>query len=305
VVELARRQYGVVARTQLLAAGVSSSTIGRMLAAGWLTRVHAGVYLVAGHPLSQPARWMAGVLAGGPEAILSHASAGALWEIVERVPGPVHVTAPSGRHKRRGLVLHRIPVPDGHRTTHKRIPVTTPSRTLLDLAAILSPRRLERAVETADRLGLLYLPELDRLCISSRGRKGAGRLRSLLDQFRPLPETRSALERRFLAFCRDAGLPEPAVNVPVAGLEVDFWWPEASLVVELDGYAFHRGRASFEGDRKRDALLQLAGQRVVRITQRRLADDAASVLAELQQLLGIRRTPTGARPFTPWQHRAR
>jgi very-short-patch-repair endonuclease len=287
VAQWARRQYGAVARRQLLAAGVSGGAIGRMLRSGWLTPLHAGVYLVAGHPLTQPTRWMAAVLAAGADAALSHTSAGAHWELVDPIPGPVHVTAPVGGRRRRGIVFHRAPDLDRFRTVHKRIPVTTPSRTLLDLATALSPRRLERAVATADRLGLLYLPELDRLCEASRGRKGTGTLRSLLAQYRPLPETRSDLERRFLRLCRDAGLPEPAVNVPVAGLEVDFWWPEARLVVELDGYAFHRGRASFEGDRKRDARLQLAGQRVVRITQRRLADDAAAVLAELQQLLGI------------------
>jgi very-short-patch-repair endonuclease len=286
VVELASRQHGVVARRQLLAAGVSSAAVGRMITSGWLTRLHAGVYLVAGRQLDPLARRMAAVLAAGSEAVLSHTSAGALWEIVEQVPGPVHVTVRSGRRRRRGIILHRDSDLDRFRTVHKRIPVTTPSRTILDLAAILSPRRLQQAAETADRRGLLDTPELTHLCEATRGRKGTGRLRSLLARHQPLPETRSELERRFLRLCRDAGLPWPAVNVPVAGLEVDFLWRAARLVVELDGYAFHRDRASFERDRRRDAALQLAGHRVVRITHRRLAEDAASVQAELKALLG-------------------
>jgi very-short-patch-repair endonuclease len=153
---------------------------------------------------------------------------------------------------------------------------------------MLSLRRLERAVENADRLRLLDISELGRVCEHGQGRKGSGNLRSLLAQYHPLPETRSELERRFLRVCREAGLPPPAVNVPVAGLEVDFLWPAAGLVVELDGYAFHHDRASFERDRRRDATLQAAGYRVVRITHWRLANDAASVVAELGVMLGPR-----------------
>jgi very-short-patch-repair endonuclease len=287
-VELGRRQHGVVARWQLLDAGVSSAAIGRMLRAGWLTRLHAGVYLIASHLLTQPTRWMAAVLAGGAGAVLSHVSAGAHWEIIDPIGGPTHVTASGGGRHRLGIVFHRAVDLDPFRTVHKRIPVTNPSRTVLDLAAVLSPNRLERAVETADRLGLLDLTQLTRLCESSPGRKGTAPLRLLLAKYHPLPETRSELERRFLRLCRDSGLPQPAVNVPLAGLEVDFLWAEPRIVVELDGYAFHGDRASFERDRRRDAMLQTAGYRVVRITHRRLAQEAASVVAELQVLLELR-----------------
>jgi len=275
-----------MARRQLLAAGVSSSAITRLLAAGWLTPLHAGVYVVAGHPLTQPTRWMAAVLAGGRGAVLSHTSAGGLWALFDPIPGPVHVTASGGGRSRRGIVFHRARDLDGHRTVRDRIPVTSPSRTLLDLAAILSLGRLERAVETADRLRLLDLDELRHLCEASQGRKGAARLGSLLALYRPLPETRSELERRFLRFCREAGLPPPAVNVPLLGFEVDCLWPAERVAVELDSYEFHRNRASFESDRRRDSRLQSAGYRVVRVTHRRLANDAGSMLAELRALLG-------------------
>jgi very-short-patch-repair endonuclease/predicted transcriptional regulator of viral defense system len=289
VVDVAQGQHGVVARRQLLAAGVSSQAVGRMIASGWLVRMHPGVYAVAGIPHSPQAHWMAAVLAGGPRALLSHASGAALWRIVDPIPGPVHVTTPGGRHRRRGIVFHRDPGLDRAATVNQRIRVTTPSRTILDLAGALSAGRLERALEAADRHALLDVGELTRLCDAARGRKGTARLRLMLVRYRPLPEARSELERRFLRLCRESVLPQPAVNVPVAGLEVDFLWPEQRLVVELDGFEFHRGRASFERDRSRDATLQLAGYRVLRLTYRRLVDEPHGVVADVSRALASAR----------------
>lgn len=301
VVELAGRQHGVVARRQLLAAGVGSSALGRMTASGWLAPVHSGVYLVAAHPRTVHARWMAAVLAGGGDAALSHTSAGALWEIVNELPGRAHVTVSGGGRRRRGIAFHRARDLDRHRTVQNRIPVTTPSRTILDLATALSTTRLARAVEKADRHGLLDVTELTRLCEATRGRKGTGRLRSVLAHHHPLPETRSELERRFLRLCDRARLPKPSVNVPVEGLEVDCLWPAQRVVIELDGYEFHRGRAAFERDRRRDATLQLAGYRVLRVTHRRLVEDVGSVVAELRTLLGSPNPDSqqGAAPLDP------
>jgi very-short-patch-repair endonuclease len=277
----------VIARPQLLAAGVSNSAVRRMTASGWLAQIHAGVYLVAGRSITSEAAWMAAVLAGGKNALLSHRSAAELWDMLDPIEGPIHVTVRHGRRTHQGVVLHRA----RHRqrsSVHKNIPVTTPSRTLLALAASCSTRRLARAIEAADRLQLLDVPELTGLCEASNGRKGTGRLSSLLAHHRPMPETRSELERRFLRLCRDAGLPPPAVNVPVAGFEVDFLWPGARVVVELDGYAFHGDRAAFERDRERDATLQLAGYRVLRVTYRRLLKEHDAVIAEVSALLRLR-----------------
>jgi hypothetical protein len=294
VTALAKRQHGVVARRQLLAIGASSSAIARMIASGWLIRVHAGVYAMAGIPLTRHARCMAAVLAAGRTAVLSHTSAGALWGFMDPLPGPIHVTVPHenglarARDGRRGILLHRTRyLPDPQRKIRQRIPATSASRTLLDLAGSLAPTQLRRVVEAGDRLDLLDIDQLVRLCEQSRGRKGPGRLRSVLALHRPLPDTRSELERRFLRLCQDAGLPMPAVNVAVEGFEVDCLWPEHRLVVELDGYAFHRDRAAFERDRRRDGALQLAGYRVIRVTHRRLVEEQAAVVAELRALLGL------------------
>lgn len=166
------------------------------------------------------------------------------------------------------------------------IPVTSVARTLLDLAEVVPFRQLERAFEEAERLRVLDLPAIDQLCARSRGRRGLRPLGCLIAAAQPsVPATRSELERRFLCLCREAGLPTPSVNVLVAGLEVDAVWQSQRLVVELDGHAFHRSRAAFERDRIRDAALQLAGYRVLRLTYRRLEAEPGVLAETVRSLL--------------------
>lgn len=231
---------------------------------------------------------MAAVLACGPTALLSHRSAAALWGLRPSLGTRVDVTAPGrSRHRQAGIVLHRVR--DLHRddrTQRRGIPVTTVPRVLLDLAEVLRSRELERALEEADRLRILDVRALERLCWRSPGRRGLRPLGELLTEHRlPAPRTRSELERRFLDLCRDARLPRPVVNVVVAGFEVDAVWIGARVVVELDGYAFHRTRAAFERDRVRDTALQLAGYRVLRVTHRRLEAEPAAVTEAVRSLL--------------------
>ena len=168
------------------------------------------------------------------------------------------------------------------------IPLTSVARTLLDLAGTVRLDQLERAFEQAERLRLVDLGALARLCERSHGHHGLRRLVPLLAPAeRPAPETRSELERRFLRLCEESGLPGPAVNVEVAGHEVDALWRDRGLVVELDGYAYHRTRAAFERDRVRDADLQRAGLRVIRVTARRLNDDPVAVVETVRSLLEV------------------
>jgi hypothetical protein len=172
------------------------------------------------------------------------------------------------------------------RTVHEGIPVTTVARTLVDLAEVVRQQELERAVEQAERLRLFDLRKVENVCERSRGRRGLRPLRRLLsDAVGEPPVTRSELERRFLDLCRDAGFPEPALNVSIAGFVVDFLWPSKRLVIELDGHAFHSTRAAFERDRVRDAKLQLAGCRVMRVTYRRLDREPAAVAEDVGALL--------------------
>jgi Protein of unknown function (DUF559) len=165
------------------------------------------------------------------------------------------------------------------------IPVTSPSRTLVDFAALETGTRLARTFEEADRLGLLDRSQVREVLDRAPARRGAGRVRRLLREYLPPTWTRSELERRFLELCNDSNLPPPAHNVLAAGFEVDVLWPRQRLVVELDGYEFHRTRAAFERDRVRDVRLKLAGYEVVRITARRLAADPAGIAKEIRALL--------------------
>ena len=176
---------------------------------------------------------------------------------------------------------------DPDRSVREGIPVTALPRTLLDLAEVLPPQRLARAVEQADRLRLLDVNAIEALCERSHGRRGLSRLRILLDEVVEPSPTRSELERRFVELCRRAGLPPPALNVSVAGFEVDALFKRQRLVVELDGFAFHGHRGAFESDRVRDAELQLVGYRVVRITSHRIDTAPAAVASTVRALLAF------------------
>jgi very-short-patch-repair endonuclease len=168
------------------------------------------------------------------------------------------------------------------------IPVTSVARTLFDLAEVIDEQRLERAFEEADRLGLLQMRALEDVCARGYGRHALRPIRALIDAA-SMPEwPRSSLEERFLAFCREHDLSLPKTNVTVLDHEVDAYWPQQRLVVEVDGWSFHRHRAAFERDRARDAAMQAAGYRVVRVTHRRLESEPASVAAELGCLLSGR-----------------
>jgi len=225
------------------------------------------------------------VLAGGPGAVLSHRSAAELWAVMpvtRRVP---HVSVSRSRRPCATVVFHHPRLDPVDLTTRDGIPVTAPARTLLDLAAVLTSRQLERAFEEADRLRLLDRERL-RALGERRGQRGIREFRRLAARLLPADvRTRSSLEYRFLRLCRDRGLPAPEANARVAGLEVDVLWRPQRLVVELDGHAYHRGRTAFERDRLRDSTLQAAGYRVLRFTHRRIEDDPDGVLATVRRLL--------------------
>lgn len=290
---LAAQQHGVVTRAQLTDLGLSDRAIDHRLDSGRVYRVHRGVYAV-GHPrLTREGRWLAAVLALGDGAVLSHRSAAALWRIgtAERRPAPLEVTAPRDAAPRPGIRAHRSELDDAERTTRGGIPVTTPARTILDLAAVVGPRPLTRALEEAEALRLTRAAAVATLLARHPGRRGAANLRIVLARHDPAAgEARSELERRFLRLVRAAGLPPPSVNalVRIGGrtIEADLAWPEQRVIVELDGRAWHDTRAAFERDRARDRMLQAAGWRVIRVTWAQLKSDAGAVIADLATVLG-------------------
>jgi very-short-patch-repair endonuclease len=236
----------------------------------------------AGHArVGELGRELAGVLACGPGALLALHSAGGRWEARPPWRGAIHVISSRVR-MHRGVIGHRTRhIAPGDAAIKDGIPITSPARTLLDLAGVLTPRELERAVYRVEALGLATVGELEERSASERA--GIGKLRDILGAA-PSP-TRSELEARFLAFIEAHGLPRPRVNERVEGFEVDFHWPGARLIVELDGYAFHSDREAFERDRARDSALQAAGWRIIRVTYRRLVDDEAQLARHLLALV--------------------
>jgi very-short-patch-repair endonuclease len=282
VAELAGGQHGIVARSQLLERGVNPRALAHRLESGRLFHIHRGVYAVGHRAFTDLGRELAAVFACGPEALLGLFSAGGRWEIRAPWRGAIHVVSARTR-MHHGVVGHRTRrLPPEDAAVCCGIPITSPARTLVDLAGVLSPRELERAIHRTELLGLATLDELE--VRFSSDRPGIGKLRDILAVGTPAP-TRSELEQQFLAFVDDHALPKPRVNEHVEGFEVDFHWPDARLVVELDGFAFHGTREAFERDRARDAALQAAGWRSVRVTRRRLMHDEETLAHQLHALV--------------------
>ena len=225
---------------------------------------------------------MAAILAA-PGSVLSHRSAAQLWGLRDRGPAKPEVTAPI-QVRKPSLTCHRSALDPGEKTVRRRIPVTTVSRTLFDLAGAIGRGELEAAFDRAQLARRLDLAEIALLMERHPRRPGAVTLRAILAARDTAPFTRSALEERFLALIRAERLPRPHVNALVEGLEVDFSWPDPRLVVELDGWAHHGGQAAFERDRVRDRRLTSAGWRVVRVTWSQL--DAPALRRDLRLLLG-------------------
>jgi hypothetical protein len=203
-------------------------------------------------------------------------------------PGaPVEVTSVAGR-QRPGIALHEGGISVDDRATVGSIPVTTVARTLFDLAEV-DEAHLEAAAEEADRLHLLQIPDLEAVCTRCPGRRALRPIRHLIEQVRVPETTRSPLEDRVIALCREHDLPMPVTNVLVLGHEVDAFWPGEKLVVEADSVEFHSHIAAFERDRARDAARQVEGYRVIRLTHRRLDREPAKVVDQLRLLLNRNR----------------
>jgi hypothetical protein len=276
--ELAGRQWGVVSRAQLGGVGLGRGAIDRRVQTGRLRRIHRGVYAIAGAALPREGRALAAVLACGEGAVLSHVSAAVHWGLLTYDAPQPHVTAPASRAGVRGIRLHRTRSLDARETTtHRGIPITTLARTLLDLAATAPTTHLEHAIGQAMRNEVYDHAAIERVL---DGRPGTRALRRATAEDPAF--TRSALERRFRALCRRAGLPQPLSNHVVADAddrphEVDFFFPAHRLVVETDGWRDHGTRVAFERDRAKDAALVAAGHAVLRFTKRQIAYDPDTV----------------------------
>jgi G:T-mismatch repair DNA endonuclease (very short patch repair protein) len=295
VADLAERQHGLVTRAQVRALGGTDKMIAGRCGNGRWEPLGDQVLRLRGGSRSWRQELLAAVLDAGPRAVATGRAAGALWQI----PGfsmkrpEVLVKRPSDHRPSLGALHETRSLPDHHRSTVDGIPVVTVARLLVELAATESARRLERAVDNACAAGIVspgaLASAVAELCV--RGRKGSATIRSLSDGIGStgyVPPA-SELEARFRDLVRHAGLPEPVRQVDAGGERwigrVDVLFPEARLVVELDGRRWHDTRLAIESDRRRDNELVAAGWRVVRVTWRALVDDPAAVVQLVRRLM--------------------
>jgi very-short-patch-repair endonuclease len=285
---LAADQHGVVTRRQLLQLGIGAHIIAYLVRRRRLRPLHRGVYS-ASAVAGRLQREMAAVLALGDGAVVSHRSAARLWSIMAAAQEDEPVVdvsiARCGRGPCSGVRLHRvIRLPPEECAHVDGVPVTSAARTLLDLAGCVTTRELERAFSHAERAGHAGQDEVATLLEQYGRRPGARNLRALIGNSGP-SLTRSDAEARFLDLIRAGRLPAPRANVVVRGYEVDFLWRAERFIAEIDGFAFHGSRDSFERDRRRDAVLTAAGLRVMRVTWRQLTEAPEALLVSITQAL--------------------
>lgn len=266
--------------------GLGPDAVAYRVKTGKLIRVHVGVYAVGHVPTSPLARAAAAVLACGPDAALSHSWAAVQWKMLERFTGLPEVTVPSLRRRPRIRVHRSRTLTPADVTVQHGIRTTSPSRTVLDVTPSLTDAGLLRAVYDGRLAGYLQLDALAELLARSAGVPGAARLERLVTGEAP---TRSRFEDAFKRFAKHYELPAPALNVRVEGYEVDAWFPEERVIVELDGYRFHHDRGAFESDRYRDATLLAAGIQTVRITWERMIERPGDEAGLLRRILAARR----------------
>jgi hypothetical protein len=284
IAAVAAKQHGYITRAQLLAIGLGVGAIKYRVEMGRLIPVHAGVYAVGYVQRTPVARAHAAVLACGEKAALSHGSAASLWGFDKHWDAPFEVTAPSIR-KREGVKVHRSRTLARRDVTRQLgIRVTSPARTVLDTAPRLTGKRLSRFVNDALRTPYLHVPDLADVLNRNPTHPGTNRVLPLVRE-----PTNSPLEDDFLEFAKRYGLPTPVTNTYLLGYEIDVLYPRERVIVEVDGAEFHMDRDSFEGDRKRDAVMLAADYITVRITDERMKHDAEEEASRLLAILAARR----------------
>lgn len=290
VARLAGRQHGMVARWQLLELGLTESMVKTRLRHGALHRFHRGVFAAGHRAITMESRWMAAVLACGPQAVLSHRSAGHLWGLVPRSRIVPEVTRPGRAGKRPFLLVHQGSLPGDEVVLVRGIPVTSVPRTMLDLAGTRRAREVERAWNEMEVRGYTDSLSVPDLLERYPGRRGSLLLARLATrESLPVGITRNDFEEAFLALIDRHGLPRPRINVHVAlrgrFYEIDCFWEEQRVAIELDGGAVHKTTKAFEDDRERDRILTAEGYTTSRVTWHHLHDTPTELASDLRQIL--------------------
>lgn len=289
---LAQRQHGVVARCQLLKGGWSEEEIDWRLSKGRLHRLHPGVYAVGHRVISRQGHWMGAVLASGPDAVLSHWSAAALWMIRPNSRSRIDVTVLHRSRSSKAVYRHVSRVPPDERMREGGIPVTSVPRTTFDLAATEDADTVVAMLREAEYRGLWDRLSLWDLLERYPGKRGSRQVRLALEYLEeePTGHKRSPLEERFSPFLRRHNLALPRYNDPIVlpngkRFIVDCRWPGTREVVELDGWQAHKTKAAFREDRARDRILRVHGYGVTHFTWNQLDDEPEKIAADLRVLL--------------------
>jgi hypothetical protein len=289
----AGRQHGVIARVQALEAGVTPGQIAWRLRSGRWKEIQPGVYLIGGAPRTSRSELMAACLWGGPTAVASHRAAGDLWSLAGVEPGFIEIAV--DRCLRSGsVIVHRLPAPPQWVLHRDSIPVSDPTTTIFQLAAVLPPLRLEVALDCAVRLKLTHVgllnDHLDRVARS--GRNGISVIRKLLAERDPdEAPTASTLEDLLGRLINRCGLPRPVPQFSVFDEEgrfvarPDFAYPGAKVAVEAQSYAFHHDRQQWEKDQRRLNSLVALGWRVIYVTARQMRQQPEVVAAQIHSTL--------------------
>ncbi len=289
--DIAEAQHGVVARRQLLAMGLGRDAIGRRVRAGRLRPIHRGVYAVGHSALTRRSHWMAAVLASGPDAVLSHGTAAALWGIRAAGSGRIDVTVPRSSPSTRSIRKHFICLSVDEVTVREGIPVTSAARAVLDLAADKGEAAAEGALREIEYLGIYGVVSLPALLERHPRHRGTPLVRRALERLHADPggRVRSPLEELFLPFLDAHRIPRPRLNawlsVDEHRYQVDCLWPDARLIAELDGFKSHGTKRAFRKDRKRDRRLETRGFHVIRITEDQVTHEPEALAIDLRALL--------------------
>ncbi len=269
--------------------GFPTSTISDAIRDGRLHTVHRGVYAVGHRALKWEGRCLAAVLAR-PGSVASHRTAAWIYGLLRSRPGTIHLTAPTRQRAKRDFVVHFARLEPQDVATVDGIPVTSPARTVLDLAPDESARDLGRLLRRAEDGGLLDRRRFETLLSRTSGHRGNAKLAAALRAYKPETAVlRSGLEKRFRDLVLAAGLPRPQTNVVVEGYELDAYWEAEGFAVELDVFATHGSPTSFEEDRKRADDLLLAGIELIRLTDIRLDREPRETVARVAAHLARRR----------------
>lgn len=294
VAEVAARQKGLATRPELLHLGIPLGTVDEWVRSGRLHVIHPGVYAV-GHPVLAPgAARLAAVLACGPDAVLSHRSAAELWDLLEPRSGfALQVTVPGeGLEGPAGVYVHRTAClsPD-ERGVRDGVPVTSPARTVFDLASQATSSEVSAAYERGLIDDLFTRDEMIKMAVRHKGRRGITKVRAPIDRDAPPSVTVKEAHRMLLEVIRSSSLPHPKTEVPIGPYRADILWPEAKLIVEMDGSKWHGTPGRIEHDKRRDAELAALGYLTIRVTWNDLTKDPIATISRIARTYATRTAP--------------